>query len=830
MARPTFWIVPHTHWDREWYLPSAHFEVRLVRTLERALDLLEQDPRLVFVLDGQTSLIDDYLAWRPHDEARCRSLVNVGRLHVGPFFVQPDEYLAGQEALVRNLLLGLARARALGPPTMVGYLPDTFGHIAQLPQILQGFGVDTLVFWRGLGEEADRLGAVFLWEGLDGSRLVAVRQLLGYGNACQWGHDHVWDSRPPRANTAVRQLRTLWERTAAVRARTGLDHLLVGVGGDHEELDPHLARLVDECQVLWPEAEFSIGGFADYVRRVRGHAEAGGVHRGELDGAREVALLRGVTTTRVDLKQRAEAVERATIEAEAVNALAALRGHPYPADALRHAWQLLLRNLAHDSIGGCAVDEVRHDLLARFARAEALVERLRREGLHALAGREAPWAYRDRTGAEGSVLNVLPYPRRQLVAVPLPPRGPRPRQAALDDGAIEPVQIVRDGGEPHALFAVDVPGWRSRTFALRSGPPPSTPRRLAGDARSIENEFYRVVARPDGSFDVLHKPTGRVLSQVGVLVDEGDRGDTYNFCPVEDDTPVDSRRAASRVRRTECGPVVSALEVETRLRLPAGLARDRHRRLKRTVSCRVSTRVRVIAGVDRVEFTIRLENRARDHRLRVLFPVGSEGSQHVRVEGHYGVLRRAVHRRWGPDWPERPGHAHHTLGAVEMNGVVLLAKGLPEYEVVTYQGSTALALTLLRCVGWLSRDDLTTRPGHAGPPLPTPEAQCLGSYTFECALRVAPDADEAAIVRSSQDYRFQALVGPPGASTPAGLSCEGDGWGFATLKIAERGDGLVVRLFNPGPRPAAVALGPLLAAGYVVALDEERRETPSGTT
>ena len=146
----------------------------------------------------------------------------------------------------------------------VGYAPDTFGHVAQLPQILRGFGVDALVFWRGLGEEADRLGAVFLWEGLDGSRLVAVCQLLGYGNACQWGHDQVWDGRPPRGATAVRQLRTLWERTAAIRARTGLDLLLVGVGGDHEELDPHLARLVDECRALWPEAEFSIVVTDDY--------------------------------------------------------------------------------------------------------------------------------------------------------------------------------------------------------------------------------------------------------------------------------------------------------------------------------------------------------------------------------------------------------------------------------------------------------------------------------------------------------------------------------------------------------------------------------------
>src|SRR5262249_30439301 len=146
-------IVPHTHWDREWYAPFQRYRVQLVRLVDDLLDLLESDQSFArFLLDGQTAVVDDYLAVRPDAEGRLRALATSGRLQVGPWMILMDEYMVSGETIVRNLQHGLARASALGadPTRSVGYLPDMFGHIAQMPQLLRLAGLDHAVVWRGV--------------------------------------------------------------------------------------------------------------------------------------------------------------------------------------------------------------------------------------------------------------------------------------------------------------------------------------------------------------------------------------------------------------------------------------------------------------------------------------------------------------------------------------------------------------------------------------------------------------------------------------------------------------------------------------------------------
>src|ERR1700687_1683217 len=143
-------IVPHTHWDREWYSPFQVFRVRLVHLLDALLPLLERDLSYArFLLDGQTAVIDDYLAVRPEAAPRLARLAASGRLPVGPGVVLMDEFMVSGETIVRNLQLGMARATALGGPMQVGYLPDMFGHVAQMPQLLRLAGMDHAGVWRG---------------------------------------------------------------------------------------------------------------------------------------------------------------------------------------------------------------------------------------------------------------------------------------------------------------------------------------------------------------------------------------------------------------------------------------------------------------------------------------------------------------------------------------------------------------------------------------------------------------------------------------------------------------------------------------------------------
>src|ERR1700753_2568313 len=179
-----FFVVPHTHWDREWYRPFEHFRLMLGSVVDEVLETLERDAKFEsFTLDGQAIVLEDYVAVRPENELRLRALIAAGRIEIGPSYVLPDEFLVGGEALVRNLLIGRAVCERFGGrASAAGYLPDSFGHPLQLPQILAGFGLDTMLFSRGLGDEIDEIGIAFNWVAPDGSAVRALQLLGDYSN------------------------------------------------------------------------------------------------------------------------------------------------------------------------------------------------------------------------------------------------------------------------------------------------------------------------------------------------------------------------------------------------------------------------------------------------------------------------------------------------------------------------------------------------------------------------------------------------------------------------------------------------------------------------
>jgi mannosylglycerate hydrolase len=264
------------------------------------------------------------------------------------------------------------------------------------------------------------------------------------------------------------------------------------------------------------------------------------------------------------------------------------------------------------------------------------------------------------------------------------------------------------------------------------------------------------------------------IAELVAFEDEPDAGDLYTFCPGGE-----SKLASLAASRHDGDTLV--LEHE----LPG---------------VRIETTIRRAKGPDRFELTSVVENEAEDHRLRVLVR-SSEGADEVRVESQFAVVRRPL-RPPPPraEWVEPPVPTAHTLGAVALGRLVLLTKGLPEYEA----SPEGLRLTLLRCVGTISRPGgMPTRPLAAGPDIPTPDGQCRGRHVFEYALRFdGHELSNAALVRTSQDYRTDFLRGDPFDSP---LELGGDVV-FSCLKQAEAGDGLVLRVFNPNTQPETLTV------------------------
>ncbi len=363
-------VVPHTHWDREWYQPFQAFRLRLVEVLDDVLDRLEADPSIAhFLLDGQMAAVDDYLALRPENESRLRRLAASGRISVGPWYVLPDEFLVSGETLVRNLQMGMERAAAFGGAMAVGYLPDMFGHVAQMPQLLRQAGFDHAVVWRGVPTAVNR--TAFWWRAPDGSGVRAEYLPVGYGNG---------GAVPDDAKALLDRIRAHEAELGALLAPDA--PLLWMNGGDHQRLQPHIGRVVAEADDLTDDHHLEITSLPKYLA---GSSVVGlPTWTGELRSGARANLLMGVASNRVDVKQAAAKAERALERlAEPLAALFSAAAD-WPAAALRLAWTEVVRNAAHDSVCACSADDVVAAVLARYAEATHVAEAVTAQALAGL--------------------------------------------------------------------------------------------------------------------------------------------------------------------------------------------------------------------------------------------------------------------------------------------------------------------------------------------------------------------------------------------------------------------------------------------------------------
>jgi alpha-mannosidase len=808
-------VVSHTHWDREWYQPFEAFRARLVRMMDALIDLLERDPEFKhFVMDGQTVPLDDYLEIRPDRRGTVERLVREGRLLAGPNYMLPDEFLIGGEAWVRNLQFGIRSARRYGAVMNVGYSPDAFGHIAHLPTILRGFGLDAVVIWRGVPNAIEI--SEFRWAAPDGSEVMVAHLPHGYG---------VMPNVPEDRQALQNWLNNV---RGALEPYATTSHVLVPNGTDHLPAHTGLSGVIRTANDLLPDGRMVHGTYREYVEAVR--AELGGRYRdlplvtGEFRSSDRSQVLAGVLSARMWLKQRYAYCEDLLARyAEPLVAWAHLlrRGERKNVERsisdramLRHAWKLLLQNGPHDSVTGCSVDPVYDDVKMRFDRCEQIASAVMFEAHRQIAGDVA------RPGEETIVVyNSENGPRTDVCTVQMPvERGKLPQKFVNAAGNEAPAQVIQRGiHSPRdsrervvaAFMAGDVPGFGYKAFRVEHGEDKPAP--ASREGRSIENEVFRLTAAEDGTLTVEDKRSGRVLRGLNSFVDSGDCGDEYTYCPPDADVTVASSSGPVAVEVAERGPVRWTLEMGMTYSLPKRLTGDRTSRSTERVDCEIVSRVRLYPGVARIEIETEVDNLAEDHRLRVLFPSGIVTAESA-SEQHFGVVRRAAAAPpKQPGSPETPVATYPQKTFTDLSdgahGLMIANRGLPEYEVLIEEdGNAKFALTLLRCVGWLSRDDLKTRVAHAGPGFETPGAQVPGQWKFEYALIPHDGGWETAFTKAHRFARpLRAIrVASGSGALPAErllLSIDQPGVVMSSVKLAEDDDGVVVRLYNIADEP-----------------------------
>lgn len=856
-------VVPHTHWDREWYLPFQQFRLQLIGLMDEVLENMENDTRQRFTLDGQAVAVDDYLEVRPEQRERLTALVKDGRLAVGPWQILLDEFLCSGENIVRNLELGLRRSQEMGGSLRVGYLPDMFGHCAQMPQILRCAGIEHACVWRGVPAHVD--SHAFAWTAPDGTP-VRTEYLAagGYGSAAGLFDDP----------------ELVAERAAAIAAklrpwRPDGSPILAMYGSDHTAPAADLAELLERHNAAQDGTpggvKLRLATMAEYFAAQPATVEELTVVDGELRSHAHANILPGVFSVRAPVKQAMGRAERAVERyAEPLSALW------YEGSAQRFldmAWHRLIEVSCHDSVTGCGCDETAQQVAARMAEAEQL----------GLAVRDMVGKQLARRVPHDAHLLLNPTPGTRTDLVELDVAGDGPVHLTTGDGRTFPAQhlaaaptLLADDTFPadrlptvlarvHGieLYGQEITAWqvdpearllhftvartselrfdvaevkaalagadgdwrvvieaepRQRVAALVEAPALGhTAVRAAEGAvaapahavhaadGALSNGLVDVEIAEDGTFAV-RTPDGVSLSGAGRVVDGGDLGDTYNYAPPAHDVLVDQPSAIT-VRRTADGPLTAAYEIERRYAWPCAGDFAADGRTRATEPTTVTTRVELRAGERFVRLAVAFDNRSDDHRVRLHVPLPRRAETSY-GEGQFAVVERGLTSEAG--FGEEPLPTFPASAFVAAGGAAVLLEHATEYELV--EDGAELALTLLRPTGKMSRNRHVYRDEPAGGEFDTPQAQCRGLRTVTFALLpYAGEWHEADTLAAAESFRhpLASLRGTAPSATPLpeaaeGLRVSGDGVVFSSAR--DRDGLLEVRVVAQRPVPATAVL------------------------
>ena len=825
--KKTLHVIPHSHWDREWYLPFEKHRVRLVELFDRLITVMEENPDYTYYhLDGQYVVIDDYLEIRPHMRDRLLALVRAGRIQVGPWYVLQDEYLTSGEANVRNMLYGIKLCREIGAePVETGYFPDSFGNISQAPQIVRGFGFDNAVFGRGINDVGSDNQIIkqngittseLIWRGADGSEVIAVLFANWYHNAMELPGD-------PNA---------LRDRLAGIVASTSrfalTDHLLGMNGCDHQPIQMDLHKVIALANQVQDEVVVKQSNFKDYVDAIRPYKDTFPVYEGEMNGQLATGSFPLISTSssHVDIKQKNHDIQHLLERvAEPTALLAMLNGGEYPSDLLLYAWKKLMQNHPHDSICSCSCDEVYEEMKARFAKAAACGEELRDGALdHLVAAVNT-----SEVDGDAAIVVLSLEPNKSVVTV----------KANVDfelaDTATEIAIFDEQGREVPAKFTyipnqftytlpkdrfrqpryvnrfavemqVESHGIGYRTFTVKKQAP-TVQTAVSYTADGMENEFLTVKFNENGTVDVTDKRSGRVYAGQNLFEDTRDVGDLYNYWQAKGDVAVTTADSRAELSLHEVTP----WSVTFKVTVPMNIDAD------------ITTYVTLSDKVARVDFKTVVTNRMENHRLRALFSTDID-TRYSFADGQFDILRRNIQPSeiWQNPCNSHRAQAFAGVESDTANDALMVAnRGLHEYEILR-DGRNTFAITLLRAVGQI---------GDWGV-FPTPLGQKIGTWTLEYSL--IPYGTDRRAEAYAEGYTFSypavVAVGTPkhtGALPAAAeyVRFDSEYIRMTAFKKAEDRDTAILRLFNTTAETVTLTMevSPLFTEAKLTNLAEVRQ-------
>ncbi len=838
-------VISHIHWPREGLQTHEQGRVRLVGLLDRMVNILAQENSYhSFLLDGQSVLAHDYLSVRPEKTAEIVHYVNSGRIWMGPWYIATDPFLVSPEAIIRNLTLG----QQLSQPTTrmpVSYQVHSNGEIGQLPQILNGFDIHSAVVQSGLGDMPPELW----WEAPDGSRVLLIYLREGLDTASHLS----FDSDELKA--------TLTEARDSLKDVSATDVYLLMNCLEANTVDGSTGHLLQDINSRFRTTTVTHSSLPEYIEEVLQSANGLPIISGEFRNSQRTPIYCGTLSSRMWIKQmNYEAQMLLEHWAEPFSAWPSHLCQHYdvsdtPAlssqnNIIEYAWRILLENQSAETIRGSSIDPVYKDVQTRYHRIDQIAEELINNNLQYIADQIATAEFGIEDAIPVVVFNGTGAAATGTVEVALHPTNGWETVELYDDlGSPVDFEITNVRKRSRSsdsitirFVAEEIPAYGYRTYAARQSMGENNKLPPVDDENTIENEFLSVTLNPfDGTLTLFDKRTGRSFNGLNRFVDNGDRGDVYNTCPPERDTLISIATNTRLQIARLVTPVTQSMEVLEIFRVPQTLNEDRTGRqplAAQFIPVPIITLIQVAAGVPRVDISVIVTNGARDHRLRAHFPTGIMTDTAI-FDGHFEIVNRPITlpdprttREWAeqpcPDFPQRA----FTTVLGDESGLTLANRGLPEIGLLkSGENGVEIALTLLRSVGWINRDDLQNRAVNKEEPVEAPDAQCSGEHTF--AYSIIPH-DNDPIPAWYQAWAFQCplkvatttIHAGPLPTTASLVNVDNPAFVLSSVKEANDGNGVIVRGYSISQDVQTVTLSSSM--GFTTAEAARIDETLSG--
>ncbi|WDV45385.1 hypothetical protein PV797_17930 [Clostridiaceae bacterium M8S5] len=738
------YVVNHTHWDREWQKTFHEYRCRLIGFMDKVIEVLNSREEFTsFMLDGQTSLLIDYLEIKPDMYLELRELVTSGKLIIGPWYVQPDEFIPSGESLLRNLLLGEIISKKFGQKMNIGYLPDSFGQSKNMPQILNAFGIESAVAMRGFYNKEINANE-FRWKGTAKSEVLMSALWAGYNNGSQLSEE---------LEEAKRFIDLNFEYLD--KGATDNRYLFLA-GSDQANIKVNMPEAIDNLNAEYKDVEFKISKLEEYIDEVSKHKDTLPVYQGDLRKGQMQRVHISIAGTRTDIKQKNYDIQtKIEKRLEPMSVMGYTLGDRYEKELIQKMWRLYIQNHAHDSICCVCTDEAHKDMINRIFEADEMYKALMKSRINNFAEKIQ---FKKDKSRPIVVFNYNSFKTKQVVTSVVDVYDDFGLYTS--DGEKIPYEIIEEEKinlkeyrlwlkenpddfvtRKKISFIAEVEGVGFKTYYIKEGEIQQLlDNTFVVKEDSISNGLVTVKVESDSSITIHDQVSNKCMQRTFNIVESGNTGDEYDYSPPINDIEYNSKTFEKKVNIKVINNYEAFIEVTNEMLVNKDT--NSNGRSDELVTNKVTRVFKLTRDSRLVELDVKVDNVSHNHRVSL--EVADFSNQYHIAESSFGDDKRLNRYENVPEdtqakWKEYYYPIYSTQRYVYGENIAVFNRGIPSYEI---KKGKDLYIHMLTTMDYMGKENLLYRGGRrSGAKIKTKDSLMIGQNNFEFAILLTEDKD-----------------------------------------------------------------------------------------